>query len=83
MAKVVLVEDNTERFSEIIRPKNGRGGLYLGSQLAAVDVNLLKGHSIRGVITIAAEIYNKYPMGIEHLHIKLEDQPLAYIYEHF
>ena len=83
MAKVLLMEDNTDRITQIIKPHNGRGGLYLGSQKAACDTNLLKSFSIRAVITVAAELNNKYPKDFEHLKINIDDQPLAYIYEHF
>ena len=76
----MLMEDNTDRISQIIRPKNGRGGLFLGSQKAASDLALLKSHSITAVVTIAEEINNKYPPAIRHLHIKIADQPFAYIY---
>ena len=83
MAKVILMEDNTDRFSQIVKSKNGRGGLYLGSQKAATDLNLLKSHSIKAVITIAEELSNKYPPGISHFHIKIGDQPLAHISQYF
>lgn len=83
MAQIVLLEDNIERITQIIAPKGGRGGLFLGSQKAACDINLLKSHSIRAVITIAADLFNKYPSSIQLLHIKIDDQPFAYIYEHF
>ena len=83
MAKVILIQDNTDMFSQILKSKNGRGGLYLGSQNAATDIKLLKTYSITAVITIAEELNNKYPSNISHLHIKIADQPLAYILEHF
>ena len=71
MAKVVLMEDHTDKISQILKPKNGRGGLFLGNQKAASDIALLQKYDIKAVITIAAEFSNKYPTSISHLHIKI------------
>lgn len=73
MAKVQINEDYTNHITEIFQPSGGRGGLYLGDQVAASNLELVKKYRITCVITIAAELDNKYPAGIRHKKISILD----------
>lgn len=41
--------------SEIITPKDKKGGLYLGNLTSASDPNLLEMHNIKSVLTIMSD----------------------------
>ena len=83
MAEIIIADDNTQKISKIISPKHGKGGLFLGNQHGALEIDLLKKYGITAVITIAKEIIPKYGTTITHMKIEVEDQPLVYIYPYF
>ncbi len=83
MARIQINDDNTNHITEILEPSANKGGLFLGNQVAASNMELIKKHRITCIITIAAELDNKYPAGIKHRKISIADEPFVDIYHHF
>ena len=64
--------------AEIISPGEkgaGGGGLYLGSQDAAADLDLLKSHEITHVLNVASGVDNFFPDQFVYRRIELLDVP--------
>lgn len=53
MAKVQINDDLTKHLTEIIPSSGQKGGLYLGNQIAATNMELLSKYKITSIITIA------------------------------
>lgn len=73
MAKIQINEDHTSHINPILEPENNRGGLFLGNQTAAMNLELIQKHRITCIITVAEELENKYPSGIKHMKISIAD----------
>ena len=50
---------------------NGKGGLYLGNEIAAQDSQTLKKNNIRAVVTIIAEEFQEYDEEVVDQHLKI------------
>lgn len=59
---------------EIINPRNGKGGIYLGSIDSAMDLSELQNNDIRAVLTIAQGTDLCYPKDAIDNHLIVESK---------